>query len=151
MTELRSDEVKNAIAARLMQVEPSAAVYKEATTTPKYPHFFVHLISISDDEDRKNRHILSYSFDLRYRVASDPSTDLRLESDLDAMALRLMAGLNIIPCNDIKIRCEDKNYEKTDGVLHFFLTVNLQTLLKDLDDDTPKQEKLSVEVEMKNG
>ena len=151
MTELGGDEVKNAVAARLLQIAPGCAVYKEAATIPAYPHFFVHLVSVTDDEGRRNRHLLTYSFDLRYRVASDPSTDLKLEQNLDAMALRLMAGLNIIPCNDVRIRCEEKNYEKTDGVLHFFVTVRLQTLLKDIDEKTAKQEKLSVTVEMKNG
>lgn len=151
MTELRSEEIKNALTARLLEIAPECAVYKEAATIPAYPHFFVHQISVSDDEGRKNRHLLTYSFDLRYRVASDPSTDLRLEQSLDAMALRLMAGLNIIPCGDVRIRCEDKNYEKTDGVLHFFVKVRLQTLLKDIDERTARQGKLAVTVEARNG
>ena len=150
MTELKSEEVKNAVAARLLRIA-SVAVYKEAVTVPLYPHFFVHLVSVTDEEQRKNHHILTYSFDLRYRVASDPSTDLRLEQKLDEMALKLMAGLNIIECNDVKIRIEDKNYEKQDGVLHFFCKVNLQAELVDLENTIPKQEKLDVSIEVKNG
>jgi hypothetical protein len=150
MTELKSEEVKNAVAARLLRIA-SVAVYKEAVTVPLYPHFFVHLVSVTDEEQRKNHHILTYSFDLRYRVASDPSTDLRLEQKLDEMALKLMAGLNIIECNDVKIRIEDKNYEKTEGVLHFFCKVNLQAELVDLGNTIPKQEKLDVSIEVKNG
>lgn len=150
MTELKSEEVKNAVAARLLRIA-SVAVYKEAVTVPLYPHFFVHLVSVTDEEQRKNHHILTYSFDLRYRVASDPSTDLRLEQKLDEMALKLMAGLNIIECNDVKIRIEDKNYEKQDGVLHFFCKVNLQAELVDLGNTIPKQEKLDVSIEVKNG
>lgn len=150
MTELKSEEVKNAVAARLLRIA-SVAVYKEAVTSPKYPHFFVHQVLLADEERRKNHHILTYSFDLRYRVASDPSTDLRLEQKLDEMALKLMAGLNIIECNDVKIRIEDKNYEKTDGVLHFFCKVNLQAELVDLGNTIPKQEKLDVSIEVKNG
>ena len=84
-------------------------------------------------------------------MASDPSTDLRLEQKLDEMALKLMAGLNIIECNDVKIRIEDKNYEKTEGVLHFFCKVNLQAELVDLGNTIPKQEKLDVSIEVKNG
>ena len=149
MSELRSEEIKNAIAARLLEI--ASNVYKEAVTSPKYPHFFIHLVSVTDEEQRKNHHILTYSFDLRYRVASDPSTDLRLEQKLDETALKLMAGLNIIDCGDVKIRIEDKNYEKTDGVLHFFCKVKLQTLLEDMDVETIKQGKLAVTVEAKNG
>lgn len=145
MTELKSEEIKNAIVTRLLQIAP-IAVYKEATTSPKYPHFFVHLLSVTDEEERKNHHILTYSFDLRYRVASDPSTDLRLEQKLDEMGLKLYAGFNIIDCNDIKIRVEDKNYEKTDGVLHFFFKVILQTVLEDSENIPARQGKIKVEV-----
>ena len=108
MTALKSEEVKNAIASALMRIAPGTAVYKEAVTLPEYPHFFVHLLEVSDDEDRRGRHHLRYSFDLRYRVRSDPSTAIRLEQDIDAAALALMAGLNVIPCGDEKIRINDK-------------------------------------------
>lgn len=151
MKALQADEIKNAIAARLLEVAPDCDVYREAVTKPSYPHFFVHLINVTDEEGRKKRHILTYSFDLRYRVRSDPSTDLRLNSDLDAMALKLMVGFNIIDCNDVKIRCEDKHYEKTDGVLHFFCEIKIQALLVNLSDKTTKMNKITVEIRGKNG
>lgn len=125
-------------------------MYKEASTSPKYPHFFIHLVSVSDEEQRKNHHILTYSFDLRYRVASDPSTDLRLEQKLDETALKLMAGLNIIDCGDVKIRIEDKNYEKTDGVLHFFCKVIMQAELN-TNEETIKMNKINMDIGVKNG
>ena len=53
MTELRSEEIKNTIARRLILVLPESAMYKEATTVPAYPHFFVHLISVTDEEERR--------------------------------------------------------------------------------------------------
>lgn len=148
MSELRSEEIKNAIAARLMAVAPESAVYKMAQANPEYPHFFIHQISVSDEEVRRRHHLLTYSFDLRYRVASDSSTDSRLEQDLDAMALRLFAGLNIIDCTDVKIRIEDKNYEKTDGVLHFFCKVNMSVLDRD-NKESPKQMNLKVLTDLK--
>lgn len=148
MTALKSEEVKNAIASALMRIAPGTAVYKEAVTLPEYPHFFVHLLEVSDDEDRRGRHHLRYSFDLRYRVRSDPSTDIRLEQDIDAAALALMVGLNVIPCGDEKIRIEDKRYEKVDGVLHFFCSVTMQVMLKDTEAETVKQGKLDVEIEL---
>ena len=125
-------------------------MYKEAATSPKYPHFFIHLVSVSDEEQRKNHHILTYSLDLRYRVASDPSTDLRLEQKLDEIALKLMAGLNIIDCGDVKIRIEDKNYEKTDGVLHFFCKVIMQAELN-TNEETIKMNKINMAIGVKNG
>ena len=148
MTELKSEEVKNAIVSRLLEIAPNVAVYKEAVTVPKYPHFFVHLISVSDEEERKDYHILNYSFDVRYRVASDSSTDLKLEQNLDAMALKLLSEFNIITCGDIKIRLEGKRYEKQDGVLHFFFDTDLYTVVFD-NEEHVKMNSLTEEVGLK--
>ncbi len=147
MTELKSEDVKQAIVQRLLEIAPNVAVYKEAKTAPEYPHFFVYQITLSDVEDRKNHHILNYSMTIRYRVASDPSTDLKLEQNLDNMSLRLMQAFNIIDFGEFKIRCIDKSTEKVDGVLHFFCTLNV--LAKAVsDEETVKQNKLSLEVEL---
>lgn len=148
MVELKGEEIKNAVVSQLLKIAPECAVYKEAKTSPSYPHFFVHLIAVSDEEQRKNHHVLCYSFDIRYRTKSDSSTDLKLEQNLDAMALKLSAGLNIIDCGDVKIRCEDKRYEKQDGVLHYFFKVYMQTILVDTEADSVKQGKLGVEIEL---
>ena len=149
MSVLREEEIKNAIVARLMEMAPNCEVYKEATTVPVFPHFFVTVIAFTDNEWRKGRHLLSYSFDIRYRVKSDPSTDLKLEQDLDAMAMKLSAWFNVIDCGDVKVRCENKHCEKVDGVLHFFTTIDVQTLLKNAEAvDTVKQGKLDVEIEL---
>lgn len=144
MSVLREEEIKNAIVARLMEMAPNCEVYKEATTVPVFPHFFVHLLEMSDEEDRRGIHLLNYSFDLRYRVKSDPSTDLKLEQDLDAMALKVLAGLNVIPCGERKIRVEGKRYEKVDGVLHLFCSVTMMVVLPDDDSETVKQNKLDI-------
>lgn len=146
MTELKSEEVKNAIAARLMQIAQGTAVYKEAISAPRYPHFFVHQINVNDSEERKRRHILTYSFDVRYRVTSDSSTDLKLEQNLDAMALKLMANFNIIDCNDIKLRCEGKNYEKVDGVLHFFMKIAVH-IYDEQNEESVKMQQLDENIE----
>ena len=145
MTELKSEDVKQAIVQQLLKIAPDVAVYKEAKTNPDYPHFFVYQITLSDSEERKNYHLMTYSMTIRYRVASDPSTDLKLEQNLDSMSLKLMQGFNIINFGDGKIRCTDKSAEKVDGVLHFFCTLN--TLVKAVpDEETVKQNKLQVEV-----
>ena len=148
MDRLESEEVKNAVIARLLEIFPTMAVYKEAMTKPKYPHFFVYILGLTDEEERKDCHILSYSMTIRYRVASDPSTDLKLEADLDKVSFKLMEQLNIIDFGNDKIRCTDKRMEKVDGVLHFFCTLDVFVKAVQNDVDTVKQGKLSLEVEL---
>ena len=146
--ELKSSDVKNAVAKRLLEIAPAVSVYKEATTKPVFPHFFVYQMEVSDDEERKGFHILSYSMTVRYRVASDPSTDLKLEQDLDEMALKLLRGFNIIDFGQDKVKCVEKRYEKIDGVLHFFFTISVLAKAVAKDDETVKQGKLNLEVEL---
>lgn len=144
---IQSEDVKQAIVKKLLEIAPNVIVYKEAKTTPVYPHFFVYQINLTDTDERKNYHILSYSMTIRYRVSSDPSTDLKLEQNLDNMSLKLMQGFNVIDFGDSKIRCVEKNTEKVDGVLHFFCT--LKILAKDVsENETIKQNKLNVEVNL---
>ena len=144
MTELKSEDVKQAIIKRLLEIAPHVSVYKEAKTTPIYPHFFVYQINLSDEEERKNYHILTYSMDIRYRIASDPSTDLKLQQKLDSMSYSLLNGFNIISLNDDNfIRVSEKNTEKVDGVLHFFCILKL--VVKNVSDETKdKLNKLEV-------
>ena len=140
-----SEDVKQAIVERLLKLFPNVAVYKEAKTNIVYPHFFVYQITLSSEEERKDYHLLSYSMEIRYRVASDSSTDLKLEQNLDNMGLKLLQGFNIIDFEEEKIRCKDKRYEKVDGVLHFFFTIDILTKYVS-GEETIKQNKLSVEV-----
>ena len=140
-----SEDVKQAIVERLLKLFPNVAVYKEAKTNIVYPHFFVYQITLSSEEERKDYHLLSYSMEIRYRVASDPSTDLKLEQNLDNMGLKLLQDFNIIDFEEEKIRCKDKRYEKVDGVLHFFFTIDILTKYVS-GEETIKQNKLSVEV-----
>ena len=142
-----SEDVKQAIVQKLLELFPDIAVYKEAKTNIVYPHFFVYQITLSIEEERKDYYLLSYSMEIRYRVASDSSTDLKLEQNLDNMGLKLLQGFNIIDFEEEKIRCKDKRYEKVDGVLHFFFTVDI--LAKFVSgEETIKQNKLSVEVKV---
>lgn len=140
-----SEDVKQSIVEKLLELFPDVAVYKEAKTNIVYPHFFVYQINLASEEERKGYYLLSYSMEVRYRVASDPSTDLKLEQNLDNMGLKLLQGFNIIDFEDEKIRCKNKSVEKVDGVLHFFFTVDI--LVKFVSgEETIKQNKLSVEV-----
>ena len=139
-----SEDVKQAIIQRLLDLFPDITVYKEAKTNIVYPHFFVYQITLSSEEERKNHYLLTYSMEVRYRVASDSSTDLKLEQNLDNMGLKLLQGFNIIDFEQEKIRCEQKSYEKVDGVLHFFTTMKILT--KKVPEENIKQNKLEVKV-----
>lgn len=141
--ELHSEDVKEAIIKRLLEIAPDVEVYKEATTNVKYPHFFVHQINVTDEEERKDYHLLSYSMDIRYRTVSDPSTDLRLNQNLAEMGMKLLVNFNTIDFEDSKIRCKDKSIENQDGVLHFFTTLQILAKL-DKNEENIKQNKLGV-------
>lgn len=141
--ELHSEDVKEAIIKRLLEIAPDVEVYKEATTNVKYPHFFVHQINVTDEEERKDYHLLSYSMDIRYRTVSDPSTDLRLNQNLAEMRMKLLVNFNTIDFEDSKIKCKDKSVENENGVLHFFTTLQILAKL-DKNEENIKQNKLGV-------
>lgn len=142
-----SEDVKQAVAGKLLEIFPKTSVYKEAKTNVVYPHFFVYQIKLGDEEERKNYHLLTYSMEVRYRVASDPSTDLKLEQNLDNVGLKLLQSFNIIDFEDEKIRCAEKSIEKIDGVLHFFFTVKILAKLIS-GEETTKQNKIILEVKL---
>ena len=142
-----TEDIKQAVVERLLDIYPDITVYKEAKTNVIYPHFFVYQITLAGNKERKNHHILSYSMEIRYRVANDPSTDLKLEQNLDAMGFNLIQKFDIIDFEQSKIKCKDRHYEKVDGVLHFFFNVDI--MVKDVsDEETIKQNKLGLEVEI---
>ena len=142
-----SEDVKQAITQRLLELFPDVAVYKEAKTNVVYPHFFVYQINVSSEEERKDYFLLHYSMEIRYRVASDSSTDLKLEQNLDNMGLKLLQGFNIIDFQDEKVRCKEKSIEKVDGMLHFFFTIDILTKYVS-GEETIKQNKLNLEVNL---
>lgn len=147
MTYIEGEDVKQAVVERLLEVFPNITVYKEASSTPEYPHFFVYQIIILDDEERKDYHILNYSMEVRYRVKSDPSTDLTLERDLDNIGLKLLQSFNIIDLEDEKVRCFDKTISKEDGVLHFLFTIRIMAK-KVSEESSVKQQKLNLQMDL---
>lgn len=145
MISITGELIKQSIISELLRMFPEVSVYKEAKTSLSYPHFFIYQISLSDEQERKNYHILTYSMNLRYRVASDPSTDLKLQQNLDSVALKLLNSFNIISCRNEFIRCENKSIEKENGVLHFMFDIRI--MVKNVsDEENNKFDKLKVEV-----
>ncbi len=149
MVLITGELIKNSVVRELMNQFPDISIYKEAITNPVYPHFFVNQVALIDSEERKGRFDLSYSMNVRYHTASDPSTDLRLEQNLDDMALKLMHSFNIIGIGDELIRCVDKETEKVDGVLHFNFNINLQAR-EYITDEPIKQNELGIEIHSKS-
>lgn len=145
MLEIDSEDIKQCIVEQLLKIAPDVTVYKEAKSKLQYPHFFIYQVDVIDEEERKNVHFITYSIDVRYRVVDDPSTDLKLQQNLDSMTLTLLSKFNIINFEDSKVRCLDKNCEKVDGVLHFFF--NIKVMVKDIsEEEKPKLDKLDLEV-----
>ena len=142
---ITGENIKQAIIQKLLEIEPTITVYKEASTSPIFPHFFVYQINVTDELERAKYHLLNYSFDIRYRRASDSSTDLKLQKNLDNMGLKLLQNFNIINFGNSKIKCLNKSIEKEDGVLHFFCDFVIMCYAKD-NEEYVKQNKLNVEV-----
>ena len=122
---VNSEDVKQAISEQLIRIFPDVAIYKEAVSEPVYPHFYIYQINISDFRQRDNYHVITYQFDVRYRNNNDPTTDLKLQKNLDNVALKLFANFNTIQFEQVMIRLKDKSTNKTDGVLHFLFSINL--------------------------
>lgn len=146
---IESEDVKQAIAERLLELFPEVNVYKEAKTNVLYPHFFIYQVNFMDEKERKDHFILYYMMEVRYRVAADPSTDLTLQRDLDKIALKLLQGFDIIDMEDEKVWCTDKSIEKSDGVLLFTMTIAIM-VKKVSGEEGAKQNTLSVKMENLN-
>lgn len=144
------EDVKQAVVQRLLEMFPNVSVYKEAKTSVEYPHFFVRQISVTCNEERHNYFLLSYSMEVRYRAASDPSTDLNLERNLDNVGFKLLRSFDVIDFETEKIRCKGKSLEKVDGVLHLLFNVDIMAKLVS-DEEAVKQNKLVMGVKLNGG
>lgn len=142
---MEGEDVKQAVVERLLERFPDIAVYKEASSTMMYPSFYVYQITVLDEEDRKDVHLVDCYMDVRYRVAGDSSTDLTLERDLDNMGLKLLQTFDIIEMEGEKVRCTEKSVSKSDGVLHFFFTIRIMARKVSASDET-KQMKLTMRI-----
>lgn len=150
MSELMGNDIKEAVASRLMDIYPNVTVYQEAmNTSPVFPHFFVRQIGIADEEERSGVHLLSYDMEVRYREASDYTTVKSLAQKLDKVSLRLLANFNIIDFDDDKIKAYNKRVEKVDGVLYFFCSFDVMArAVAENGSADAKQGKLTLEVDV---
>ena len=51
---ITSEDIKNSIISRLLELFPDVSVYKESKTNPSYPHFFVYQLNLSVDKERRS-------------------------------------------------------------------------------------------------
>lgn len=145
-----SEDVKQAIIQRLLEIFPSTSVYKEAKSNVSYPHFFVYQRNLTDKEERKGCHIITYKIDVIYRVAGDSSTDLKLQQNLDNVIFKLTQKFNIIDFEESKIKCTNKTFDKSDGELHFLFDVVIMAYDTSYNDDDYKMGKFNLSMRLKN-
>lgn len=123
------ETIKTAIAQRLSELFPNVAVYKEEETEQSsFPNFYILQLTLSSQEDRRNHYFLTYYLTIRYREAADINTVNKLQQKLDKMGADMIINLVDIPINGKPVKLRNCNYEKVDGVVHFFANVMLQVV-----------------------
>lgn len=128
MMGIDSNTVQYAIGAELEKAFPNITRYRESSTTPIFPHFFVEILSQSARQDRWGKWWLDYLVTIRYRVASDLSKEKAIHTKLDVVGLQLLCSLESIKIGNGNDGAwlTDTYYKKIDGVLHYFCKVRIQ-------------------------
>lgn len=147
---LNSDQMKFAVMKLLVSNFENVFVYKEAMSASKFPQFYINLLDVSEIQDRKNKFILDYQFNVRYRFVSDTQTELKLQDKLDDVADKLMYLFDIIELEENEFaKVINKSLTKTDGVLHFNFVI--RTMGEKPLPENVKQLKLDYTMEVGNG
>lgn len=123
------ETIKSAFAIRLAELFPEIAIFKEKEEeTSKFPNFFILQLTLNSQEDRKDHYWLTYYVTIRYREVADINTEPKLQQKLDKIGSEMIMNLVDIPINEKPIKLRNCNYEKVDGVLHFFANVTIQVV-----------------------
>lgn len=130
---ISGESVKNAVVSRLLECLPDVNIYKESTSSPEFPHCVVHQLGLQCQEERNGYFLLTYNMQVRYTHSYDVSTELKIQQVLDNVALTLMSNFDLLEMGEGYIRCIDKSYEKSDGVLIFSFDVQIMVNAVDLD------------------
>lgn len=147
MNELKATSVTDAIIKKLIELFPGIAIYEEAITTLRYPHFFIFNLSTDTEEDNYNRYYVNYLINIRYRVAAQPQFVTTLQKDLDTVAMELLSNLELVELDGWKYRIKNARAEKIDGILQYYC--NLSVRVKKALPDEPKQEYLETNTQVK--
>ena len=135
---LTSETIKNAVFGELQEIFPNIAVYKEQSTLPKFPHFFINQLNLSTSQDRKDHYFQTYLMNIRYRQVADPSNEAKIEQELDEIGHRMIEDFVKIQLNNRPHKIREAYYEKVDGVLHFSCQIRVQV-------EKQKQESIKME------
>lgn len=147
MNELRSTTVTDAIIKKLLELFPGIAIYEEAISNLRYPHFFIFKLTTDTEEDNFNRYYVNYFINIRYRVAPQPDFVTNLQKQLDAVGLELLSELELVELDGLYYRIQEPRIEKVDGMLQYYCNVSVRTK-KDLPQD-PLQGSLKTEINIK--
>lgn len=138
--------------AEIMRAFPGITWYREQVPLPqlRYPHFFIHQVSLETTEERKNHWWLRYLINVRYRIAEEPFAVTNLQEQLDTVGLQMLSEINRISTpiwGDISVRLDNTRFEKVDGVLQYFCNVNLQ--VTEEQEEAIKQQSLELNLNIK--
>lgn len=123
------ETIKTAFATRLLELFPNVKIYKEKEDEQdEFPNFFILQLTLNSEEDRKDHYWLTYYVTIRYRQVADITTEPKLQQKLDDIGSEMIINLVDIPINGKPIKLRNCNYEKVDGVLHFFANVTVQVV-----------------------
>lgn len=113
-----------------------AAVYSEGTGQGDHaPCFFIVPLSPTQTQIIGNRYRLEHPFDIRYF----PGEVQERESKMNGVAEKLMLVLEYVETEAGLLRGTKMHYEKTDGVLHFFVNYNMH-VRRDIPKEDPMNE-----------
>ena len=116
--------VVSGIARKLEKEFPGIAVYRETVTAAKFPHFFVHQLTLESQKELGNYWFLRYFVNIRYHEVNEPSKFPNIQEKLDNMALSMTASLDYIDWFDRVLRLtQAQPTKKVDGVLHGFYNI----------------------------
>ena len=128
MYKVIGETIKSAISIKLGEIFGSDTIrYKESVTNMQYPNFFIYQVSNSIEPDTRNRWILDYLMNIRYRYTKDIEVVTNLEEKLDDVGFKLLTEFTDIKLNRI-LKVSNARYEKADGVLQFFFNVNVRIM-----------------------
>ena len=123
---IHGEIVKSALGAEIMRAFPGVTWYKERVINLRFPHFFVHQLTLDTIENRRGFWWLNYFINIRYRVAAEPDNVTNIQEQLDNVGLQILSNIKSITVSGLTKKLQSPRYEKVDGVLHYFCNITLQ-------------------------
>lgn len=119
------DEVKASLVKRLDELDSQIPVHTEQIKQGfKEPAFFVLLLNSAQDREVDRRYRRALLFDVHYF----PSKGSKPNAECHSMADRLYEALEYVSTPSGLVRGSRMRHEVVGGVLHFFISFDLQLL-----------------------